>query len=112
MQTKEDNIMKMQDKNLALIKSVVKSFGNYEVFLFGSRARGDNRPGSDYDIIVVVTKGMDKKSKLLLIGNITEMLARKGIDADVLVRSQGEINIQKEWFGSVVNNALENWIRL
>ena len=30
----------MKDKNLDLIKSVVKSFGNYEVFLFGSRARG------------------------------------------------------------------------
>lgn len=36
-----------------------------EIYLFGSRARGDDRPDSDYDLLIVTEKkDLDLKSKI------------------------------------------------
>jgi predicted nucleotidyltransferase len=37
-----------------LLKSVVDYFNPRKVILFGSRARGDARPDSDHDLLVIV----------------------------------------------------------
>jgi predicted nucleotidyltransferase len=37
-----------------LLKSVVDYFNPRKVILFGSRARGDARPDSDHDLLVVI----------------------------------------------------------
>lgn len=40
------------------IDNLVKEYdGKLTIFLFGSRARGDNRPSSDFDILIVVEEG-------------------------------------------------------
>lgn len=102
----------MHDKNLSTIKSIVSSLGDYEVYLFGSRARGDNSPDSDYDIIVVSKDDMDVRTKMIISSKITKNLADKGISSDVLVRSIDDIKLRRNWTGSVIQNAVENWIRL
>lgn len=47
--------MSEQDKILSQIKfSIEKEDNNAEIILFGSRARGDNKPFSDWDILVLI----------------------------------------------------------
>jgi len=38
----------------SIIKAIHGKDPNAEVFLFGSRARGDNRPDSDWDILILI----------------------------------------------------------
>ncbi len=42
-----------------VIAPIAKRYGITRVHLFGSRARGDNRPDSDYDFIIAVAKGVN-----------------------------------------------------
>ncbi len=37
-----------------IINAILKKDSQAEVYLFGSRARGDNRPDSDWDILILV----------------------------------------------------------
>ena len=41
-----------------IVGAIAVEYGILRVYLFGSRARGDNRPGSDYDFCIVAPKGM------------------------------------------------------
>ena len=46
--------MKTQDQTLQeIIKRVLAVGGPQKVILFGSRARGEAKPGSDYDLLVI-----------------------------------------------------------
>lgn len=103
----------MKDKNLDLIKSIVKSCGDYEVLLFGSRARGDNKQDSDYDIIVVSKDNMDYKTKLDIRSNIHKAIVHKlHVSCDVLMQSEKELMIKKEHLGNIVNYASREWIKI
>ena len=47
--------MSEQDKILSQIKSSIeKEDSTADIILFGSRARGDNKPFSDWDILVLI----------------------------------------------------------
>ena len=41
-----------------IVGAIVAEYGILKVYLFGSRARGDNRPDSDYDFCIVAPEGM------------------------------------------------------
>lgn len=44
------------------------------LFLFGSRARGDNNPDSDYDLMIVVDKDFQQGEKRKLVSKIYKHL--------------------------------------
>ncbi len=56
-----------------------------KVILFGSRARGDYREDSDWDILVVTKRKLDKFSYFKFIRKITLILAKNGVDIQTLV---------------------------
>lgn len=41
-----------------IVGAIAAEYGILRVYLFGSRARGDNRPDSDYDFCIKAPKGM------------------------------------------------------
>ena len=41
-----------------IVGPIAAEYGILSIYLFGSRARGDNRPDSDYDFCVKPPKGM------------------------------------------------------
>ncbi|MFH1200653.1 MAG: nucleotidyltransferase domain-containing protein [Candidatus Micrarchaeota archaeon] len=43
----------MDEKLRALAEDIRALFADAKIYLFGSRARGKARPGSDYDLIIV-----------------------------------------------------------
>ena len=43
----------------SLVKHIVSTVEPDKIILFGSRARGDNRPDSDYDLLIIKKKLKD-----------------------------------------------------
>ena len=41
-----------------IVGAIAAEYGILRVYLFGSRARGDNRPDSDYDFCILAPEGM------------------------------------------------------
>jgi len=96
--------------NKEIRELIKKNLGNLtceRIILFGSRARGDSENRSDYDILVVVKSHLTIKENLRLTSLLRKELAKKGIDADIILKSEEEISYYKERIGSVVRNALK-----
>ncbi len=58
------------------------------ILLFGSRARGDQRKESDWDIYVVVDRGLSFPERQNLASRIRWALAQQDIDSDVIIRDE------------------------
>ena len=56
-----------------------------KIILFGSRARGNPRKDSDYDILIIVKEQLDKETRRRLAGRIRRRLAEALIPADIIV---------------------------
>ena len=96
-----------------IIKDVVKEItGAERILLFGSRARGDFRPDSDYDVLAIVSTSLNRKERLRLSSRCRQRLAQLGVDADVFVKSPDELRDYGDKRGSIVHEALDSGIRL
>ena len=66
-----------------IVRRLVEAFHPERVYLFGSRARGDDDPDSDYDLMVVVHEASDPGYRLAQRAH--RLLWGLGTAADVLV---------------------------
>jgi predicted nucleotidyltransferase len=64
-----------------------------ELFLFGSRARGDADDRSDVDFLVIEPQVEDVMAEMV---RLTEVLAPGGLPADVVVMSRERFNHWKD----------------
>jgi predicted nucleotidyltransferase len=82
------------------ISFTLKSEGidTFQVYLFGSRARGDFSPHSDYDILIVSKKKLRIKEKIKL------------YNVDIIIKSSDEVNYYKNKIGHIVRSALKEGI--
>ena len=64
--------------------------------LFGSRARGDHRPDSDWDIFVVLDQELAFPEQQALLVEIKRALARRRIPNDVVLRSEEQFDAMKD----------------
>lgn len=84
-----------------------------DIFLFGSRARGDNDKMSDYDIMVVLqneTISNSERAKITI--SILKLLANMRVPADVVVRSLSEMKEYSKISGSLSNVVINEGILL
>jgi predicted nucleotidyltransferase len=94
---------------------IVNLLGGLEyekILLFGSRARGENREDSDYDVIVVLKENLERESKFSLQNKIRKHFAKMRIDIDIIVKSTSEYNYMKEHIGNIVYFANKEAITL
>jgi predicted nucleotidyltransferase len=81
----------VSDPTLAeLLRRLVVAFQPERVYLFGSHARAEPGPDSDYDLMVVVPDSAPperRRSRLAY-----QVLRGTGVAADVLVWTQGEFD--------------------
>lgn len=102
----------MNNEISELVKKTFENLDCEKIILFGSRARGDFRERSDYDILVIVKVFLTIKEKMKLTGLLRKELAKIGIDADIIIKSQDELDYYKEKIGSVVKSALKEGVAL
>jgi predicted nucleotidyltransferase len=95
-----------------IISVTLKSEGidTFQVYLFGSRARGDFSPHSDYDILIVSKKQPGIKEKIKLFTRLRRLLAAKRYNVDIIIKSNDEVNYYKNKIGHIVRSALKEGI--
>jgi predicted nucleotidyltransferase len=76
-----------------------QEFNPKKIYLFGSRARGDHKPDSDYDLVLVI----DSSDLGMIDRNIQAGKVLWGIKAsvDVFVYTQAEFDLMKDQFNSI-----------
>ncbi len=93
-----------RDKLLKAIKSekqtLRKEYGVLKIGLFGSYARGEQRRGSDIDLMM----SFDKKADLLALIGASEYLERKlGKKVDIVTPKGASRRLSQEISGELIN---------
>jgi predicted nucleotidyltransferase len=91
-----------------LVDRIVKAGDPDRVILFGSRARGDFRPGSDYDFLVI--KDVPREIRREYRRGINRSLFGTAVSKDVIVATPEEIRRFGPLIGTVLKPALEEGI--
>jgi len=82
-----------------MVERIVAEVQPEQVYLFGSRAKGESRENSDVDILVVECEDFGpNRSRLREIQRISRALSSFRIPADILLYSAGEY---AKWKGSI-----------
>ncbi len=82
------------------------------VLRFGSHARREARPESDYDILLITQQPLEAKSKLALRTQIRKQLLERDIRCDVLLQSEHETQVKKDLPGHIVRAGLREGVPL
>ena len=88
-------------KNLEIAKKIITEEAEkagYKVdsiILFGSRARGDYKEGSDWDFFVVTDKNIFKEDMKMILRNIRRRMAVNKISNDIVIKSKDIYKNQK-----------------
>lgn len=70
------------------ISTVCKSKYVKEVYLVGSRARGDNKPSSDFDIVVVIE---EDDFDLIEVAEYVSSLRKEPVPVDIIVLREEDL---------------------
>ena len=77
----------------------------HKIILFGSRARGNYKDSSDWDILIVTEEKLDWNAKINILSELYDKFGYEGLNVDVVIVSEEEYNKKKEDKGF-----LEYWV--
>jgi len=104
---------KLKDIKRIIIEELEKeNIKVHKIILFGSRARGDFKEDSDWDVLIIVEDDIERKKKFLLISNLRKKLAKKLLDVDLIIKNKSELSFYENFYGSVIFEALKEGIEL
>lgn len=87
------------------LRSIVTAFDPERVVLFGSQARGDARPGSDVDLLVIFDNVEDRRERRV---QLRRLLNHQPFAKDVLVADRADV--ARPSLGSVLAEALRDGV--
>ncbi len=87
-----------------IVSRLVGYFQPERIYLFGSAARGEDRPGSDLDFLVVLPD--ESPRELLLSGREYERLVGIPVSVDVVPIRRSTFEARKDWLMSLPAIAL------
>ena len=96
----KDCLQKIRDTISKTLKT--NRVGKFKIYLFGSRARDQEREDSDYDIVVVTNRTFDGKEKFNLLRKIRKEIKYLGLSIDIILKSTEEYRSSKDYFGSFI----------
>ena len=95
--------MTTSDTIAEAVDRIVRRFDPERVILFGSRARGDHRPDSDIDLLVVLSACDNKREAMVAMLSAMNGLL---VSVDVIVTTPDEIAREGHLVGTVLRPAL------
>jgi len=87
----------------SMVDRIRADFDPIRILLFGSRARGDGRAGSDVDLLVVLPRADNTRKAAV---EIRRALADFPVGKDIIVATPNEIATRGDVVGSVLRPAL------
>lgn len=66
-----------------------------KIYLFGSYARGDAKENSDIDIAILSDVHIDRKKKMILLGNLWNDIGAKGFPVEFIIKSLTDFEEEK-----------------
>lgn len=105
MEKKDD--MESMMKELDIIKEIIKTemerrgINIEDIILFGSRAKGNYKKDSDYDVYIIVDKKLSFKEMNEIITSIKWLLDLKSIPNDIIIRSKDDADYYKNFIGNI-----------
>ena len=85
------------------IRRIARQFDPLRIILFGSWARGDARPDSDIDLLVILPYVENKRRMAIRIGNALSDLP---VSKDIVVTTPEEIAARGDVIGQILRPAL------
>lgn len=105
--------MASEGSKIAEIKKVISNYlPDSDVIMFGSRARGDNRLNSDYDLLIISEDLLDDHQRLHFQALIRKSLAKLYILADIIIQSRSGIETKSNLPGHIVRSAMKEGVRV
>ena len=90
-----------------VVRAILEEVDPEMIILFGSRARGDARPDSDLDLLVVVSAAVGKKrSRHQESVRLYDTLGGLGVPKDILVATTAEVEYWRDSLNHVLARAL------
>ena len=93
-------------------KAVIRLFPGCKLILFGSRARNENSPESDYDFLIITKNTINIHEKRFYKSVLRKELAKYKIPADILIQSEDEVQLKKEITGHILREVLNEGIAI
>ncbi len=95
-----------QDLLQTMVDIIVREADPEQIILFGSRARGDARPDSDVDLLIVESEPFSaKRSRIKETARLAMALANFEVSKDLLLYSRDEFEARKNSLNHVVGRA-------
>ena len=104
------------NKELEIVKKIINEEMEKEgitvekIILFGSRARGESCKESDWDLLVVINKKVDRKQRWKIIINIKRRLVLFSISNDIIIEYSKQIAERQNNVGHITYYALKEGI--
>ena len=90
-----------------MVQKIVEEVDPDQIILFGSRARGDARAGSDVDLVVVESEPFGReRSRRMETVRLYRSLAGFGVGKDILLYSRDEVEYWRDSLNHVLARAL------
>ncbi len=96
----------ISSNEINIIKNALHGIDYEKIILFGSRARGDNRNDSDFDLMIIFKNDLSREDRMKLFSIINKQLIKEGLDCDILIRSRNQVEYFKNKTGSVTGEAI------
>ena len=80
------------------------------ILLFGSRARGEARPDSDWDFFVITDLEPSREEKQAIVTKLSLRFAELGFHADVILQSEALVQARKENTGFLTYYVLKEGV--
>ena len=91
----------------AIVQTIVQNADPDQIILFGSRARGDARPSSDLDLIVIESEPFEgERSRIDEMARLSKAIAKFLVPADILVYSRDDVEYWRDSLNHVLARAL------
>ena len=91
----------------AIVQTIVQDADPDQIILFGSRARGDDHPDSDLDLIVIEAKPFEgERNRMEEMARLSKAIAKFLVPADILVYSRDDVEYWRDSLNHVLARAL------